>query len=67
MYDHNHIRLLATPDGRGDRHGFYSSSGPNKHYDRHCYHPYRRSVREYFIDEFKKAKPPRFDGDLKKP
>jgi len=33
----------------------------------HCYHPYRRSDRGYFPDEFKKAKPPTFDGKMRKP
>ena len=32
----------------------------------HHYHPYRRSERGYFMYEFKKAKPPTFNGELKK-
>lgn len=59
-------RLLDTLDKRGYGHKFYSSSGFHRHYDRHCYHPYMRSDRGYFLDEFKKSKPPTFDGDLKK-
>ena len=58
--------LLDTPDGRGDIHMYHSSSGSDKHHDRHHYHPYRRSDRGYFLDEFKKAKQPTFGGDLKK-
>lgn len=30
------------------------------------YHPYRSNDRGYFLDEFKKAKPPTFDGEMKK-
>ena len=30
----------------------------------HCHHPYRR--REYLPEEFKKLRPPTFDGDMKK-
>jgi len=58
-------KLFDTLDRRGDGHKFYSSFGCDKHYDRHCYHPYRRSDKGYLPDEFKKAKPPTFDGDLK--
>lgn len=29
-------------------------------------HPYMRSKKQYFREEFKKAKPPTFDGDVKK-
>jgi len=59
-------RFLDTLDRRGDEHRYYSSSGSDRHYDRNCYHPYRRSDREYFADEFKKSKLPKFDGYLKK-
>ena len=59
-------KLLDTSDRRGDRHRYYSSSGSNKHRDRHRHHPYRRSDRGYFLDEFKKEKPPTFDGEMKK-
>jgi len=57
--------MLDTPDRRGDRHMYYSSSGSDRHYDRRHYHPYMRCDRGYLPDEFKKAKPPTFDGDLK--
>ena len=57
---------LDTMDRRGDRHRYYSSSGSNMHYDRHCYHPYRRSGRGYLSDEFKKENPPIFDGEMNK-
>lgn len=58
---------LYTPDRRGDGHKLYSCSSSDKHHDRHCYHPYRRSDRGYFLDEFKKEKPPTFDADLRNP
>jgi len=62
-----HGKFLETPIRRGDGHRYYSSSGSIRHYDCHRYHPYRRSDRKYFPDEFKKAKRPTFEGDLKKP
>jgi len=60
-------RLLDTLDRRDDGHMYYSSYGSDRHYDRHHFHPYRRSDRGYFSNEFKKAKAPTFHGDLKKP
>ena len=60
-------RLLDTQDRRADEYKYYSSSGSDMHHDRHCYHPYRSSDRGYFLDEFKKSKPPTFNGDVKKP
>ena len=59
-------RLLDTPEKIRDRHMYYSSSDSDRHSDRHHYHPYRRSDRGYFPYEFKKEKPPTFDGELKK-
>jgi len=59
-------RFLDTPDKRGDRHSYYSIPGSDKYHDHHRYHPYRRSDKGYFPDEFKKAKPPTFDGEMKK-
>jgi len=59
-------RLLDILDRRGDGHKFYYNYGSDRHYDRHRYHPYRRSDMGYFPYEFKKSKPPTFDGDLKK-
>ena len=59
-------KLLENPDRRGDRHRYYSSSGYGKHYDHCCYHPYRRSDIGYLSYEFKKTKPPSFDGEVKK-
>ena len=59
-------RSLDTLDTRGDGHRYYSSFGSNRHHDRHRYHPYRRSDREYLSDEFKITNPHTFDGDLKK-
>jgi len=57
-------KLLDTPDRRGHRHKYDSSSELDRHHD---HHPYRRSDRGYFPCEFKKAKPPTFDGEMKKP
>jgi len=57
-------RLLDTLDRRGDEHMYYSSFGSDRHHDRHRYHPYRND-RGYFLDEFKKVKPPTFDVDMK--
>ena len=59
-------RFLDTPNQGGDVQRYHSSSSSDRPYDRHRYHPYRRSARGYFPDEFKKYKPPNFDGDLKK-
>ena len=60
-------RLLDNPKRRRDRHKYYSSFDSYRHYDRHHYHPYRRIDRGYLSDEFKKEKPPTFDGEMKKP
>lgn len=57
---------MNTSDERGNGHRFYSSSSSNRNYYCYRYHHYRRSDRGYFLDDFKKAKPPTFDGDLKK-
>ena len=57
---------MDTLDRRGDRHKYYYSYGFDKHDDRHHYHPYKRSNKGYFLDEFKKARPPTFDGEMKK-
>ena len=59
-------RWLDTLDRRRDKQKHDSSSNSNKHHDCHWYHPYRRSDRGYFPYEFKKAKPPTFDGEMKK-
>lgn len=58
-------RLLDTSNKRGIRHGLYSSFGLDRSHGHHHYHPYRRSDRGYLSDEFKKAKPPTFDGEMK--
>ena len=58
-------RFLDTPDRRGDGHKFYYSSRFDRYHGYHHYHPYRRNDRGYLLEEFKKAKPPTFDGDLK--
>ena len=60
-------RFLDTLKRRRDRDRYYSSSDLDRHYDHHHYHPYRRSDSGYLPDEFKKAKPPTFDGEMKKP
>ena len=54
-------------DKRGSGYKFYSSSGLDRYHDHHRYHPYKRSDRGVFPDEFKKAKPPTFDAELKNP
>jgi len=60
-------RFLDMQDRRGDGHMFYSSSSSDRYHGHHHYHPFRRNDRVYFPDEFMKAKPPTFDGYLKKP
>ena len=45
-------RLLDTSDRRGDGCMYYSSSGFDRHHDRHHYHPYKRNDRGYFLDAF---------------
>ena len=59
-------RFLDTLDRRGNDHGFYSSSGSKRQHRHHNHHPYRKSEKQYLSKEFKKAKPPTFDGELKK-
>lgn len=59
-------RWLDIPDRRGSYYGFYSSSGLEMHYGYHHHHPYRRSEKKYSPNEFKKAKPPIFNGEMKK-
>ena len=58
-------RFMDTTDRRGDGNKFYSSYGSNRYHDHHCYHPYRRNDRGYFPKNFKKTKPPKFDGEMK--
>jgi len=58
--------FLDTLDMRGNVNMYYSCSGSNKYRGHHCYHSYRRSDRGYFLDVFKKEKPPTFDGEMKK-
>ena len=59
-------RFLDTPDRRDDGYRYYSSSSYDRYHGHHCYHPYRRTDRGYLSDEFKKAKPPTFDGEMGK-
>lgn len=59
-------RLLDTTNRIRDRHMYYSSFGSDRHHDHHRYYPYKRSDMVYFLDEFKKVKPPSFDGEMKK-
>jgi len=59
-------RFLDRLDRQGSRHGIYSSSSSDMYQGHHRYHPYRRSDMGYILDEFKKAKPPTFDGKMKK-
>lgn len=58
---------MDTPERGRDTHRYDSISDLDRHYDNHRYHPYKRSDRGYLRDEFKKAKPPTFDGEMKKP
>ena len=58
--------LLDTQDRRDDQHMYYSSFGFDRNHDRHHHHPYRRSDKGYLPNEFKKVKPPTFDGEMKK-
>lgn len=60
-------RFLDTLDKRGDEHGFYSYSGSDRYHGHHRYHHYKRNGRGYLLNDFKKSKPPTFDGELKKP
>ena len=60
-------KFLDTTDRRGEKHRYHSSSSSERHHDHHHYHPYRRSDRGYFPNEFKKEKPPTFYGEMKKP
>ena len=50
-----------------DRYRYESSSDSDRHYYQHRYHPYIKNDRGYLPDQFKKEKPPNFDGDVKKP
>lgn len=59
-------KLLDTPNRRGDGHRCYSCSSSDRHYDWNGYHPYRRRDRGYFLDDFKKSKPPTFNGETNK-
>jgi len=54
--------LLDTSGMRGARHMYYTSFDLDRHYDHHRYHSYMRSDRRYLPNEFKKARPPNFDG-----
>jgi len=51
-------RLIDTLDRRSNGYGFYCSSSSDMYHGHHCYHPYKRSDWGYFLDEFKKSKPP---------
>ena len=59
-------RFLDTLYITGDEYRYYTSSGSDIHHDHHHYHPYKRNDKGYFSDEFKKANPPTFAGDLDK-
>lgn len=58
--------LLYTPDRRASMHGFYSSLTFGRHHHHHYEHHYRRSDKWYFLEEFKKDKPPTFDSEMTK-
>lgn len=56
---------MGTTDNRTGNYGFHSNSFYMRHHHHHHrHHPYKRS--EYFLEDFKKVKPPTFDGDMKK-
>jgi len=57
--------FLDTPNRRGGEHGLYYSSDSYMYHAHYRYHPCRRSDLGYFPNEFKKAKPPTFDEELK--
>jgi len=59
-------RLLNTLERRGDEYRYYYSFGSDRHHACFCCHPYRRNDSVYLPDEFKKSKPPTFDGDVMK-
>lgn len=59
-------RSLDTLDRRGNGYELYSSFGLDRYHGHHRYHPYKRSDKGYLLNEFKKAKPPTFDGELNK-
>jgi len=58
--------LSDTLDKRRGRHRYDSGFDLDKHYDCHRYHPYRRSDKGYFPEDFKKENPPTFDGEVNK-
>ena len=59
-------RWMDTLDMRVSGYGFYFSFGSERDHG-HChYHPFRRSKKQYFLDEFNKSKPRTFDEELKK-
>ena len=60
-------RWMDILDTRGSGYGLYTSLCLDRHHGHHQYHPYKRSERRYMSNEFKKEKPPNFDGDSKKP
>ena len=57
-------RSLDTPNRRGNTYGFHSSASFERYHLHHCHHPYKRSERGYLPKDFKKAKPPTFDGEM---
>jgi len=59
-------RSLDTLERRASTRGFYSSSGSERNHHHHCQHPYRRSEKGYFLEEFNKSKPLAFDGEMMK-
>ena len=60
-------RFLDILDRRGDGHRFYSSSRFDRHDNFHHYHTYMRSGKGYLPYDFKRAQPPIFYEELKKP
>jgi len=56
---------LDTHDRKVSTYGFYSSFGFERDHHHHCHDPCRRNEKQYFLEEFRKAKPPTFDGEMK--
>jgi len=56
---------LDTPKRRTSMYGHHSSSSSRRyHHNHHHHHPSRRG--EYLLEEFKRVKPPTFDGEINK-
>lgn len=59
-------KFLDAPERRASMHRFYSSFTSKRHHLHRRQHHYRRIERGYSPKEFKKTKPPTFDGEMTK-